>query len=147
LKTVFKVIFCIVFLASIGHIWAAFDDGLRDVKEPKMYGVISLYYPSTNAKLTMIKISPASQCEKWREDYYSVAKPECGDCETEINHCTSELPKEYLGVFEKKRIQHSYIYKPYGYPEVMITENTPEGAFGKLCEFTKNDMDEAVCID
>lgn len=130
-------------IAGVGLMYGAF----QEVMEEKMYSVISIQYPDTEAKIISIKETPASKCEKWREDYFQASTGKCPNCTVLMNKCTSEYPQEYVGIFEKKKIHVSYIYKPYRFPEVTIPEGLPEGSFSQLCELEKSSLETSVCIN
>lgn len=134
-------------LLAIGTFYGKFQNAVDESSEAKMYGVISLEYPDSTVKMTSIKETPASKCEKWRLEYFEAMIEKCKGCKILVNQCLKDQPKEYVGVFEKQKMSVSYIYKPYKYPEVTVVEGLPEGGFEKICNIEKSNFEKAVCIE
>lgn len=142
-----KPVIGLALLVSFGLFYGKFQNAVEEVSEPKMYSLISIEYPIGVSKIALLKETPASKCEKFRKEYFEESIGRCSDCKVLHNECRSGVPKEYSGVFRKVKIDVSYIYKPYKYPEVTIPEGMPEGAFSKICGLEVSQFEKSICIE
>lgn len=136
----FLVLFLLIF-SFIGLI----SDNFQESKEEKRYSYISLAY-SDEIEVIQIKETPKSQCEKWRNDYFTAGKEKCDWCEVLANDCRKEIPEIYHMAFQQKDIEPSYIYKPYKYPEIMVFKGLPEDKFSQMCSMAKGSLATSTCF-
>jgi hypothetical protein len=142
-----KLVIGMLLLSGLGYIYGQYDRNLREAKEERYYSYISFAYPNSDATTVQIKRTPKSQCEKWRNDYFTASSEQCVGCTVLANECRREIRQVYLDAFDQKATPYSYIYKPYKYPEVMVFLGFPEGVFSQLCAMAKDSLETTKCFE
>lgn len=144
---VIKAILGLLVISGLGLVYGKFDDAAQELKEERRYAYISFSFPETNIRTTLIKKTPESQCEKWRNDYFEASMAQCQDCNVIVNECRTEITELEQKAFEQQDINRSYIYKPYNFPEVSMYSRLQDGMFDQVCEMAKNSLESTVCFE
>ncbi len=131
----------VVLLLLFGYLYNHFSID----SEENHFSLVELKYPNDMISVT-IKRVPASICMNKAEETAEEGLKGCAPCQVLRKECMSELPDEFIGIYENQQIAYPYVAVNVKYPERHIGLNMPEGVFEQLCEHMKQQYSDTLCI-
>ena len=132
-------------LAGVGLAYGGFNKAAKDKEEQKLYVHLSFESPNQAMIMTIVKRTPKSECEEWRNDYFQANQENCKGCKVIHNECTDTISERYIRALDNKDIGTAYILKPYSYPEIIVIDGLPEEHFEQACNIHKKSLESTIC--
>ncbi len=144
LKSLVKVFFCTSLVIFISTHIPKTAEKIQEM-QTITYNFVRIKYVD-NTKMIVIRKVTAPLCDEYVRQTKEDLKTMDADYDVEETNCITQLPENYEGIFEDKKIKYPYISINKTPPTRYVYETQDQEKFKKICELFESQDKLNKCI-